>query len=126
MSDYKKHLSIMKEKLETVINAYKNKRNSVIGDEATKVVEQLVEADAARNNVHMHKHYDRHQYINKNYPHEVQLATKRVWSAYKDLGYDGLNGGRAKMVVYNLKKVLVFFEGLLNEKFITKDYPDVN
>ena len=35
---------------------------------------------------------------------------RRVWFAYGDLGYDGVNGKRAKIVMDNLKVVITFFE----------------
>lgn len=126
MSNYAKHMTMVREKLGAVINAYQNKLNSVIGDEAIKVVEQLVEADVARQDVHMYKHIDRHQHINKEYPVDIQSATKKVWYAYKDLGYDGLNGNKAKFVVQNLKKILAYFEERLNERIIPENYPDVD
>ncbi len=48
MGEFKKHLDIAKEKLKAVAAAYKSKQRTVVGDLGTKVVEQLVEADAAR------------------------------------------------------------------------------
>lgn len=50
MGDFKKHLELAKEKLKATISAYNKKQNTVVGDMGTKVVEQLIEADAARNN----------------------------------------------------------------------------
>ncbi len=44
------------------------------------------------------------------YPEEINSAMKKVWFAYGDLGYDGVNGGRAKRAIENLDKVLKFFE----------------
>ena len=35
---------------------------------------------------------------------------RRIWFAYGDLGYDGINGKRAKVVMYNLEVVIKFFE----------------
>jgi len=35
---------------------------------------------------------------------------RKVWFVYGDLGYDGLNGKRAKEAIDNLKKVTKFFE----------------
>ncbi len=48
MGKFKKHLDIAKEKLKAVAAAYKSKQRTVVGGLGTKVVEQLVEADAAR------------------------------------------------------------------------------
>ena len=52
MGDFEKHLSITREKLSALKEAYQKRRYTVVGDLATKVVEQLVEADAARDNEH--------------------------------------------------------------------------
>jgi hypothetical protein len=35
---------------------------------------------------------------------------KKVWFAYGDLGYDGVNGDRAKKAMENLDQILKFFE----------------
>ena len=40
---------------------------------------------------------------------------KRIWFGYGDLGYDGVNGKRAKEVVDNLKRVVGFFEKRFGE-----------
>jgi len=62
MGDFKKHLSIAKEKLDALTTAYRNGQHTVVGDLGTKVVEQLIEADAARSSRHFGKHIDRHRY----------------------------------------------------------------
>jgi len=41
---------------------------------------------------------------------------KKVWFAYGDLGYDGVNGDRAKRVMKNLDKVVDFFERNFGEQ----------
>ncbi len=123
MGDYNKHLKLAKEKLKAVVNAYKNGMNTVVGDLATKVVEQLIEADASRNNEHFGAHKSRHDYSNKNFPKEIRDAMKKVWFAYGDLGYDGINGKRAKIAIKNLNKVLGYFEKRFGEKIEPKANP---
>jgi len=110
MGDFKKHLKLAKEKLKATISAYHSKQNTVVGDLGTKVVEQLIEADAARNNEHFGDHQSRHEYSNKNYPNKINKAMRKIWFAYGDLGYDGIDGQRAKDVIENLKKIVKFFE----------------
>ena len=110
MGNFKKHIEITKEKLEAVISAYKNKQHTVVGDLATKVIEQLIEADASRERKHFGDHSARHDFSNENYPGTINRAMRKVWFAYGDLGYDGVNGKRAKSVMDNLKKVVEFFE----------------
>jgi hypothetical protein len=81
-----------------------------VGDLGIKIVEQLVEADAARNNEHFGDHQSRHEYSNSNFSKGVNAAMRRIWFAYGDLGYDGVNGKRAKEVMDNLKIITEFFE----------------
>ncbi len=110
MGDFQKHLELAKEKFRATVNAYYNKQSTVVGDLGIKVVEQLVEADAARNNEHFGDHQSRHEYSNKNFPFEINKAMRKIWFAYGDLGYDGSNGKRAKEVMDNLKIIIEFFE----------------
>ena len=53
MGDFQKHLDLAKEKFKATINAYNNEQSTVVGDLGTKVVEQLVEADAANKGEHV-------------------------------------------------------------------------
>ena len=94
-----------------------------VGNLGTKVVEQLVEADAARTGKHIGTHPDRQDYAKREFPGYVNVAMKRVWFAYGDLGYDGVNGKRAKEIVVNLNKVLEFFEGRFGERIEPKAKP---
>lgn len=110
MGDFEKHIGLAKEKLQATYDAYHNKHHTVVGDLATKVVEQLIEADAAKKGEHFGEHKDRHDYSNKNFPPEINRAMRHIWFAYGDLGYDGTNGKRAKIVMDNLKIVINFFE----------------
>jgi hypothetical protein len=120
MGDFQKHLELAKEKFRATINAYNNKQSTVVGDLGTKVVEQLVEADVATKGQHFGDHQSRHGYSNKNFPAEINKAMRKVWFAYGDLGYDGINGKRAKAVVDNLKIIIEFFE----KRFEVKIYEE--
>ena len=77
---------------------------------ATKVVEQMVEADAAKNNQHFGDHMSRHEYSQKIFPEGINKAMRKIWFACGDLGYDGINGKRAKIVMNNLQIIVEFFE----------------
>ena len=116
MGDYKKHLDIAREKLESIREAFEEKRFTVVGDLGIKVVEQLIEADAAKTNQHFGDHKSRHDYANANFPEEINRAMRRIWFAYGDLGYDGVNGKRAKKAMRNLERVIKFFEERFGEK----------
>jgi len=110
MGDFDKHLELAKEKLRMTLKAYHEKQSTVVGDLGTKIVEQLVEADAARDNEHFGDHRSRHEYSNKKFPSQINNAMRKIWFAYGDLGYDGVNGKRAKQVMENLKVIIDFFE----------------
>ncbi len=116
MGDFEKHLSIAREKLSALVESYEKGRHTVVGDLAIKILEQLIEADAARANRHFGSHQDRQLYSKSNFPSEVLEATRRIWFAYGDLGYDGINGGRAREIVENLNRILEFFGGRFGEK----------
>ena len=47
MGEFEKHLGIAKEKLSALVSAYERRQHTVVGDLGTKIVKQLVEADAA-------------------------------------------------------------------------------
>ena len=105
MGNRAKHIRIAKEKLQALIAAHKNKQYTVVGDLATKVVEQLVEADASREAKHFGDHQSRHEFSNESYPKQINGAMRKIWFAYGDLGYDGVNGARAKVVQFFEKKL---------------------
>lgn len=46
---------------------------------------------------------------------------RKIWFAYADLGYDGVNGKRAKAVIDNLKIIIKFFENRLGIKISEKN-----
>lgn len=121
MGDFQKHLELSKEKLKATISAYHDNQSTVVGDLGTKVVEQLVEADAARNKEHFGDHKSRHEYCNNNFPPEINKAMRKIWFAYGDLGYDGINGKRAKAVIDNLKIIIEFFEKRFGVKVYEKN-----
>ena len=110
MGNFERHTKLAKQKLAATKDAFEKKNDTVVGDLATKVVEQLVEADIATKGGHFGDHKSRHDYSNKEYPEEINDAMRRIWFAYGDLGYDGTNGKRAKKVMDNLKNVIKFFE----------------
>jgi hypothetical protein len=41
---------------------------------------------------------------------------RKLWFAYGDLGYDGVNGKRAKIVKENLHLILSYFNQRLGER----------
>ena len=116
MGDYDKHLSIAKEKLASLNEAYHAGRHSVVGDLGIKVAEQLVSAHAASNDEHPTNHKERLYYANRHLPESIQEAMKRMMLAYGNLGYDGRNGDSAKSVKQAVDKIADFFEEEFDEK----------
>jgi len=125
MGNFQKHLELAKEKLDATVSAYYNKQITVVRDLGRKVVEQLVEADAARNNEQFGDHISRHEYSNKNFPFKINKAMRKIWFAYADLDYDGVNGKKAQAVIDNLKIIVSFLKKnsiLRSMKRILKKY----
>ena len=60
MGNFQKHIDLAKEKLRVTKESFTEKNNTVVGDLATKVVEQLIEADVARKEEHLGDHKSRH------------------------------------------------------------------
>jgi hypothetical protein len=116
MGDIDRHLRIAQEKLAATEEAYRNQQHTVVGDLAIKVVEQLIEADAASHNMHFGAHQERQAYTNREYPHQITVAMRKIWFAYGDLGYDGTNGHRARLVMRHLKTVAQFLEKRLGKQ----------
>ena len=110
MGAFEKHINLAKEKLGATREAFADKKNTVVGDLAIKVVEQLIEADIARKGEHFGDHKSRHDYSIKEFPENINKSMRKIWFAYGDLGYDGVNGNRAKIVMENLRIVIKFFE----------------
>jgi hypothetical protein len=121
MGDFQKHIILAKEKLLAAFSAYSSNQMTVVGDLGTKVVEQLIEAEAARNNDHFGDHRSRHEYSNKKFPFVINRAMRKIWFAYADLGYDGVNGKRAKEVMDNLVIIVKFFENRFGIKIYEKN-----
>ena len=46
---------------------------------------------------------------------------RKIWFAYADLGYDGVNGKKAKAVIDNLKVIVSFFEKKFDIKIYEKN-----
>ncbi|MCX6776169.1 MAG: hypothetical protein NT130_04965 [Candidatus Micrarchaeota archaeon] len=110
MGEFKKHLELMREKQTATHQAFDNGQHSVVGDLAIKAVEQAIEADAARNKIpkHFGEHEERMKYVRSLSP-EVYERVRKLWFIYGDLGYDGVDGERAKKAVSYMDAIIKFF-----------------
>jgi len=111
MGDEIHHSRIAKEKREAALEEFEKRRFTVVGDLVLKVIEQAIEAAAAaREGKHFHTsprtaHAERVKWVKENFS-EVAGDVEAVWGAYGDLGYDGLNGNRAKDAVEAMERIL--------------------
>jgi hypothetical protein len=112
MSDIEAHTKAAREKRQAALDEYEKKRYRVVGDLAIKTVEQAIEAATALEGEHFHldprsAHSNRIRWIKKKLP-ALSKDIDELWGAYGALGYEGINGERAKRAVAAM-------EGVLNE-----------
>ncbi len=110
MGDSEHHSRIAREKRRGALDEYEKKRYTNVADLALKAVEQAVEAAAAQEGLHFHikprsAHADRVRWAKKRFP-QLSGDFDLLWGAYGDLGYDGLNGRRAKEAVEAMERIM--------------------
>lgn len=110
MGDEAHHLRLAKEKREAALDEFSKGRYTVVGDIVLKAVEQAIEAIASREGKHFHvnprmAHALRVKWAKENFP-EISADLDVVWSAYGDLGYDGLDGNRAREAVEAMERIV--------------------
>ena len=110
LGDEAHHLRLAKERREAALDEFDKRRYTVVGDMALKTVEQAIEAVASREGKHFHvsprmAHALRVKWAKENFP-EISADLDIVWSAYGDLGYDGLDGDRAGEAVEAMERIV--------------------
>jgi hypothetical protein len=110
MSDVEIHTKAVREKRLASLEEFDKKRYMVVGDLAIKTVEQAIEAVAALEGMHFHlhprsAHSDRLRWIKEKFP-SLSKDLDELWGAYGTLGYEGIDGERAKKVVDAMERVL--------------------
>jgi hypothetical protein len=110
MSDTEAHTKAAREKRTAALDEYEKKRYMVVGDLAIKTVEQAIEAMAASEGEHFHllprsAHSNRIRWIKKKLP-SLSKDIDELWGAYGALGYEGINGERAKRAIAAMERVL--------------------
>lgn len=90
--DMERHIQLAKEKLQSTVEAYQKERYSVVGDEAIKVVEEAIEAHAAKLGDHLRDHAPRFEFFRKYYGPEKHAKLQSLFNAYTSLGYEGWGG----------------------------------
>ncbi len=114
MGDLEKHRKLAMEKRSAAIEEFKKERYTVVGDLCIKCVEQAIEALASLENLHFHveprsAHANRIKWIKKKFP-QLSEYIDMLWGAYGTLGYEGINGDRAKKVLEAMEVILNGFE----------------
>ena len=112
MGDVELHSKIAKEKREAAHEEFVKGRYTVVGDLAIKAVEQAIESIASLEGLHFHlhprsAHARRIRWFKDRFPYLSEYIDM-LWGAYGMLGYEGINGERAR-------KVLDAMEVILNE-----------
>jgi hypothetical protein len=110
MSDVEIHIKAAREKRWAALDEYEKKRYMVVGDLAIKTVEQAIEALAALEGKHFHllprsAHSNRMRWIKERFP-SLSKDVDELWGAYGALGYEGIDGERAKKAVAAMERVL--------------------
>ena len=121
MGDPKHHLKLAKEKRAAALDEYEKGRFTVVGDLTIKAVEQAIETAASREGIHFHldpktAHAKRIRWAKENFP-EIAADLDLVWGAYGDLGYDGLDGDRARDAIEAMERILNEIEGRTGIRF---------
>jgi len=121
MSDSETHTKAAREKRLAALDEYEKKRYVVVGDLAIKTVEQAIEATAASEGKHFHSHpksahSNRIRWIKKKLP-TLSKDIDELWGAYGALGYEGINGERAKRAIAAMERVLNEIERTAHIRF---------
>jgi len=110
MSDVEIHVKAAREKRLAALEEFDKKRYIVVGDLAIKTVEQAIEASAALEGEHFHlhprsAHSNGLRWIKEKSP-SLSKDVDELWGAYGTLGYEGINGERAKRAIDAMERVL--------------------
>jgi len=110
MGDQAHHSRVAKEKREAALDEYAKRRYTAVGDLTIKAVEQAIEAAASMHGIHFHlspktAHAERTKWAKQNFP-EATGDLDMVWGVYGDLGYDGLNGKRAREAIEAMERIM--------------------
>jgi len=108
--DFDEHLDIARDYLASALDNYKKGRSPVVASDCTKVVGQLVEADAdGKEGIDLRSHSKEFNYLSKNHP-EMYKKYDEIFDIYNSLGYEGTNGKRAHKAMRLMKEIIIYFE----------------
>jgi len=121
VGDVEVHLRAVREKRLAALDEFEKGRFTVVGDLAIKAVEQAVEVLAALEGRHFHlrprsAHAERVRWFKERFP-RLSRDVDELWGAYGALGYEGIDGDRAKKAVEAMERVLVAIERKARVRF---------
>lgn len=121
VSDVEIHLRAVREKRLAALDEFEKGRFMVVGDLAIRAVEQAVEVLGALNGRHFHlrprsAHSERMKWFKEMFP-KLSGDVDELWGAYGALGYEGIDGGRAKKAVEAMERVLIAIERKARVRF---------
>jgi hypothetical protein len=121
MDDSELHARLAREKRFAAIEELEKKRFTVVADLAIKSVEQAIESAAAKENLHFHNrpreaHTKRREWVRERFP-ELSKYIDELWGAYGGLGYEGVDGERARRAIEAMERVLNEIEARTGIKF---------
>jgi len=110
VSDVEIHVKAAREKRLAALDEFEKRRYMVVGDLAIKTVEQAIEALTALEGRHFHlhprsAHSNRMRWIKEKFP-SLSKDVDELWGAYGALGYEGIDGDRAKKAIGAMERVL--------------------
>jgi len=114
VNDVEVHLRAVREKRLAALEEFEKGRFMVVGDLAIRAVEQAIEALAALEGKHFHlrprsAHAERMRWIKERFP-SLSKDVDELWGAYGALGYEGIDGDRARKAISAMERVLVEIE----------------
>jgi len=114
VSDVEIHVRAVREKRLAALEEFEKARFMVVGDLTIKAVEQAIEALAALEGKHFHlhprsAHSERMRWFKEKFP-QLSKDVDELWGAYGALGYEGIDGKRAKKAIDAMERVLVEIE----------------
>ena len=104
MPTFEQHINLAREKLEMMEIAYREEKMSVVADLAVKVVEQVLQAMAARQSPPRHfagsaAHGDLRAFARSHFPHPFNEELAWLYRMYESLGYGGAEKERAERII---------------------------